>query len=649
MLTIKKENLDEIRPDARNTAAENLPLGSSAQSDPDATQRVNVTAANGQPATAPAPRGTEPRQNRRPAPNTEQRAYAAARKKKKEKITVITLTIVASLMVLILLAVILVPLLKPQADDGKILNNVFAAGVNLGGMTPDQAKKALHKATDDTYSQLDMVVQVLDTTITLSPKDTGARLDVDAVVQAAYDFGRTGSLADQQEAQNLVQTTVYTIPLDQYLTLDKGYIRDAVNKLGKLYSTTLSQTSYKIEGTRPNLPNDQINVSTTHQTLYIYMGTAEYGLNTGDLYEQIMDAYNINLFQVTGECSVVAPNAPDFLDELYALCYTAPVDATIDPTTYVVTPEIYGYGISPSELNALLAEAKYGETLTIPLRYIEPGITTEILTGDLFQDLLSSLQTPVSENADWNANMTLACKALNGLIIKSGDEFSFNATLGEPTVRKGYRNVDIYLGKSLTSVTGGGISQVASMLYYCALSADLEILERSSHSYCPDFIDPGFDAQVYFGSLDLRFRNNTEQPIRIEAEIVGGNVQIRLIGTDNKDFTVDIIFEVTENKKPGTDYILLPVDNDNGYIDGDIISEGITGSTVITHRYTYDKSTGRLLSGGEIGETYYAKRNAVVVKLQEELVEPTDPTGPSEPTEPSQPSEPSASEPTIIP
>ena len=70
-------------------------------------------------------------------------------------------------------------------DDGKILSNVYAAGVNLGGLTPEEAKTKLHDATDNTYGVLDMNVSILDTTIALSPDKTGASLDIDAVVEAA--------------------------------------------------------------------------------------------------------------------------------------------------------------------------------------------------------------------------------------------------------------------------------------------------------------------------------------------------------------------------------------------------------------------------------------------------------------------------------
>lgn len=628
--------MDETRIEKRDTAAENWPfvdiIGAdgtkNALQDTGATQRVYVSA-EGTPAKAPTPpvRRTptsgQNRQNppqRRTAPTTEQRASAAAARRKKEQITIISLCAAAAVLLIAVIIVIIATVSAPN-DNGLIMDNVFAAGVDLGGMTTSQAKKALKEATDDTYTQLDMTVQVLDSTITLSPKDTGAKLDIDAVVDAAYKYGRDGERTDN---------AAHTISILPYLTLDTGYIENAVSKLGRQYSTTLSQTTYTVEGQRPTAAPDPetVDLNKAYQTLHITIGTAEYGLNTDRLYEQIMEAYNINLFQVTGECSVVAPDELD-CELLYEELCSAPVDASMDPATYVVTPEIYGYGFLLEDLKAQVAAAKFGETLSIPLCYIEPDITTKILSEDLFRDTLASFRTNAVTDANWINNMVLACEALNGVIVKSGEEFSFNEIVGEPTTRQGYKAVEVFVGKSLTNMVGGGISQVSSALYYCALLADLDILERNPHTYCPSFINTGLDAQVYYGSMDLRLRNNTEQPIRIEAQVIDGAVQINLIGTDTKEYSVDIVFEITATKKPGTDTLTLGADNPGGYKDGDVITKGITGYTVSTFKYTYDKDSGRQLSEDLIATSSYAKRNTLVVKLQD--VQEPNPSDPSEP------------------
>lgn len=644
MITINKENLDETRVERRNSAGDSWPfddiLGtaptSEGQADKDSTQRLSVdesiskmppirrSTPSRQPRpAAPAQRRTaEAAPQRKSAPN---RSASAAAKKKQEKTTIIILIALAVILAASIITILIVTL-NPSSDDGKIFNKVFAAGVDLSGMTKEQAKVALRSATAETYSQLDMTVQVLDTVVTLSPTKTGARLNIDAVVEAAYAYGR--------DIPKNGGNAAYTVDILPHLSLDTGYIQEEVAKLGKRYSTILSETTYEVVGIRPDMNPDPTTVDTTRvfQTLKIHLGNAEYGLNTDRLYEQIIDAYNINLFQVTGECSVRAPETLDW-EAIFAELCVKPQDATIDPNTYLITPEVYGYGFTMNRLNSALSQANYGETLEIPMCYLEPDITTAMLSGDLFKDILATYQTPLSGSANWNTNLQLVCKLLNGAIVKSGDTFSFNNLIGEPTEQRGFLPVDVYIGKSLTSVLGGGMSQVATTLYNCALLADLPIAERNAHTYAPSFVATGLDAQVYYGSMDFRFTNNTEQPLRIEATVADGQVRISLVGTNSKTYTVEISTQITATKRPGTDYITLPEDPLGMYADGDVLTEGITGYTVSVYKISYDTVTGRELTEDLVAETTYAKRNSVVIKVEATVPDVSDPTEP-EVTEP---------------
>ena len=583
--------MDETRLDLGTTEGEAI----------DATQRLNVHA------DAPQRRMTPGQRT-----NSAQRRKATAEKKKKEKIMIITLCSISA--VLLIAAVIgIISLIGPKSPkDGLIQKNVFAAGVDLGGMTPEQAKAALHQATDNTFSKLDMTVKVLDTQILLSPKDTGARLNVDAVVEAAYNYGRNGSQS---------QGSSYTVSILPYLSLDANYIQSKIRELGTQYSTTLKQTTHSVQGTRPNLSADEINTNTVYQTLTINMGTAEYSLNIDKLYQQVLDAYNINIFEVVGTCAEVAPDPID-LNALFDQYCTAAINAELDPETLQITPEQYGYGVTKEALTTAIENAKYGETIILELRYIKPDITEEFYSKEMFQDTLSTYTTMSSAGDAWNANMKLVCDLLNGTIIKSGEEFSFNQLVGEPTVKNGYYAVNTYVGKSYREVVGGGISQVASTLYNCVLKADLEVLERHTHSYAPGFVDPGFDAEVYFGQLDFRFRNSTEQPIRIDASLVGNTLSVSIIGTDSYDYTVEIFYKVDKTKTPTTVYNVMSQGNPGGYKDGDILVQPITGYDVSTYIRKYSKDTGTLISENLITTSSYSKLDQVVVKIDTPITEP---------------------------
>ena len=533
-------------------------------------------------------------------------------------------------------------------DDGLILNNVYAAGVNLGGKTPEEAKAMLQEAVGNTYSKLDMVVEVHDSRITLKPADTGARLDIDAVVEAAYNYGRTGSRAERQKAKAQSLTSSYAISVIPYLNLDTDYIHDAVDELGNKYSSTLSQPQYQVKGERPNLNIDpsQIDLETVYQKLVITIGTPEYSLHTGKLYEQILEAYNTNLFEVVGEISVRTPDKLD-LDTLYQELCVAPVDAVLDEFTYEVTAEKYGFGFKLEDARPLLENAEYGKIVEIPMCFLAPDLTEEALTDGLFETILAIHKTPLPAEKEIEINIKLACRTIKGqrggLILRAGEEFSFNEIIGMPLESDGYKPASIYVGTAVQEVVGGGISQVSSTLYYCALMADLEILERSSHSYAPSFIETGLDADVLYGEKDLVFKNTTGRPVRIEADVTDdGQMEIRIWGTANKDYSVEIIYETSETYEPETLINTMIPDNPDGYVDGDILVQPITGYDVCTYKtYRYTDPSIQPVKK-LIAKTHYDKLDKVVIEIQDPATsDPTEPTAPSDPTDPSEPANPS--------
>ncbi len=627
MFTIDRDNLEGRRdrsPTERTqkTTLDSIQATPAPGSPADATQRVRIdrsgTSVPRQPSTAQRRAGSQS------APAAA-RASAGSRKRRnsrRTKITVITLSAIAAVLLITVIAAALL-MSSSTEDDGLILNNVYAAGVNLGGKTPEEAKLLLQEAAGSTYSQLNMVVEVHDSEVSLSPADTGASLDIDAVVEAAYNYGRTGSRSERQKAKQEALTSSHVISVIPYLNLDTDYIQSAVDELGNKYSSTLSQPAYSVDGTRPDLntATEQINTDTTYQTLVITVGTPEYSLHTGKLYEQILEAYNSNLFQVVGQISIRTPEKLD-LDAIYQELCVSPVDAMLDEFTYDVTAEKYGYGFRLDEVRTQLENAAYGQVLEIPMRFLAPDLTAAELTDGLFETILSVYKAPLPVEKEILINLKLACRAINGtrsgLVLKAGDEFSFNDVIGQPSESDGYKPASVYVGTTVQEIIGGGISQVSSALYYCALMADLEIVERTSHSYAPSFIEPGLDADVLYGLKDLIFKNTTGRPIRIIADVTDdGNLEICFWGTANKDYSVEIIYETVETYEPETLINTMIPDNPEGYLDGDVLVQPITGYEVCTYKtYRYTDTSIEPVKM-QIAKSRYEKLDKVVVEIQD--------------------------------
>ena len=568
-----------------------------------------------------------------PTPQKPQDQPSSDRKK------VIIISICAVLLLILIGALIFtVATMNAEEDDPRISGNVYAAGVNLGGMTLEEAKSALHLATDSTFSRKDMVVRLPDDSIVLSPANTGARLDVEAVVEAAFAYRGSGN---------------YTIALLPYLNLDLAYIENTIEAFCESYSSVMTQPTVELKGERPEFDPEDPDRKVEHQLLVITMGTPDYVLKAEDLYNKVLDSYSLNQLSVAYEApALTEPERPD-AQKLYEQYCTEAQDATVNDVTFVVTPEVYGYGFDLEELTQLISQAEYGQVIELELGFLIPHITKDDLTGELFLDVLGSITSINAENNsdDRNTNLQLSCDALDGYVIKADEEFSLNALLGRLTADKGYKKAPAIVGDAEVNTLGGGVSQTASALYYCALLANLEILERHNHTYAVDFVPLGFDANLEYGAKDLRFRNNTGNPIRITASASDGVVVIKLEGTDKLAYKVELKGEIITELAPETIYQTMAKDNVLGYVDGQVLVEPVTGYVVDTIMNRLDKNTGVVLSSKSIDITHYSKRDQQVVYIEPDPTLPTEPeptvpdvTEPQAPTE-TLPSDPGVTDP----
>jgi len=126
-------------------------------------------------------------------------------------------------------------------------------------------------------------------------------------------------------------------------------------------------------------------------------------------------------------------------------------------------------------------------------------------------------------------NITKACEILNNTEIKTGEEFSFNSTIGPMGTGNGYKLAKGFDSNGkLIDVPAGGMCQVSSTLYNVALIANLEITERHAHSRRVAYVPVDKDATIYYPDLDLKFINNTQNDLKITAQNDNYTVTIKL-------------------------------------------------------------------------------------------------------------------------
>lgn len=159
-------------------------------------------------------------------------------------------------------------------------------------------------------------------------------------------------------------------------------------------------------------------------------------------------------------------------------------------------------------------------------------------------------------------NVALASSRLNNTLLAPGETFSFNKTLGEVSAATGFKEGYIIKGNRSELSAGGGVCQVSTTLFRALLNSGLKITLRLPHSYRVSYYelnnDPGFDATVYSGNVDLRFINDTDHHLLITAQADSSQLYmaVKIYGTnDGRRTTITNYKKFNARPAPAAEYI----------------------------------------------------------------------------------------------
>ena len=149
------------------------------------------------------------------------------------------------------------------------------------------------------------------------------------------------------------------------------------------------------------------------------------------------------------------------------------------------------------------------------------------------EEVLSSFSTKLSnKDEERTNNIQITCSSLNNTIVEPNSIFSFCQIVGKSTTEKGYKKADIFINGKKEKGLGGGNCQVSTTLYNAVESVQgLTIIERHNHSNHVPYIADGKDAAVSYGSYDFKFKNETNNKIKIIATASPSEVSIQILKT----------------------------------------------------------------------------------------------------------------------
>lgn len=147
--------------------------------------------------------------------------------------------------------------------------------------------------------------------------------------------------------------------------------------------------------------------------------------------------------------------------------------------------------------------------------------------------VIGTFTTTTTDNKNRNQNISLAVNSINGMVLKPGEEFSFNNATGNRTKEKGYQPAGAYRNGILIEEPGGGVCQVSTTLYHSIIESGFKTTERNSHSFAPAYVEKGQDAMVSFDGYagpDLKFKNTSSSAVVIRASLEGRTLKISIVG-----------------------------------------------------------------------------------------------------------------------
>lgn len=507
--------------------------------------------------------------------------------------------------------------------------NTTINGVDVAGMTVQQAGEELgstlpqrtmafylpltDKSGDGVTAPEGETLYDPEPAATVSCESLGITQDLDytAYAQSVYDRSQGQSGFFQGGWSFLAHLFHSQGAKGVYLEPDETVFRQKLSELAQTFSRPAQDTSYEVG-------QDSLTVTRELDGLAV---------TEADLEQPIREALSSEADGAVYVDAAILPaqalSAQDIHDAVAGSMKNAGYDAATDS----ITPEQAGAEFDVAEAQALLDAASPGETVEIPADIQQPHVTAAELKDVLFRDVLGQCRTHVSGTSARINNVKLSAAACNGVVLNTGDVFSYNATTGQRTTAKGYQAAPAYVGGETVDEVGGGVCQTSSTIYYACLRANLEITERYAHRYVPAYIDWGMDATVSWGGPDYKFTNNTDYPIKIVATYSGGYLTVKILGTNVDGTYVKMTNEVLSKTNWETVYKddeTLPAGTEK------VTTTPYTGYKVKSYRNVYS-ADGKLISSTYEATSDYKVRNKVISRGPALPEQPETPvTGPAE-------------------
>lgn len=487
-------------------------------------------------------------------------------------------------------------------SSNKIAKGVSVKNIDLSGLTIEEAKNKLSEALNiELNVALELDYQDFKTTFDTNQIEYSYKID-DAVTEA-YEVGRDKSLIENN--YNLLKANLFGNNLEINSNYNEESLSYIVKDIGTKLPGLVEEPSYYRED----------------KELVIEKGNDGIEVNSEQLKNDILeDIKNRNANEIQADTTARKIDIPVNekkasaidIDKIYSEVHCEPKDAYYETDPFKIYKEEDGvdFAISVDEAKEKISSEDKTE-YRIPLKLTPAKKTINDIGTEAFPYKISEFPTRYdATNINRTQNLSLATGKINGTVLMPGETFSYNQVVGKRTIDAGYKDAKIYENGKVVDGLAGGICQVSSTLYNAVLLANLEIVERTNHSFTTSYVKAGRDATVVYGVKDFQFKNNRNYPIKIEGSVGSGILTFKIHGIkEETEYEVKIVPYTT-----GTIPYTTQTITDTSLQPGETVIEqsGHAGCKVTTYKQLWLNGTmvsNELLSN----DTYNAMQTIIRV------------------------------------
>jgi len=472
---------------------------------------------------------------------------------------------------LLLLLPFVVYFVDQAANQGEVPRNVSVAGIDVGGLSQDDATVVVRNYESNLQGE-QVTFVVSGSSYDLDPTAVGLTADVDGAVSEAMDQRSRGVISGfvpwlngftEHVDVNLVvsvdgdaiddhlddweQDAIENPAYEGAIQVVDGGIEFDYPRIGEKLDkpaahTIVSSVLIQPERDTTELPLiDSVPVMTRADVDDAVMTLEKMVSRPVLLYDEeqnlvltvkpseISDATIVEVvhssppqvdisLSVDRVAEILEPHREEF--ELPAI--NADFEVDIETDTVTIIPSKNAAILDPEGVAVELLKAATSDTAGGLLVYKdgdEPEFTTADAEGFGPIGLVSEFTTK-TPGVNRVHNIHLMADTIDGSVVWPGEEFSINEVVGPRTEAKGYKRDGAIIGGEVTCCdepanVGGGVSQYATTIYNAVFFGCYEDIDHTPHSIYISRYPEGREATMGYPGPDLVFRNDSDVPVII--------------------------------------------------------------------------------------------------------------------------------------